>query len=277
MPIVAQGATLNPPFSLDVRNGTGDFVDPTNLSLTFKDSLGAALPGFPVTYPGTIVKDAVGRYHYPYTVSISQTIGTYTAEWDAILLGSPTSAQETYEIVGAGSMTTPGLDFLLVPDDYEAVRNLLGVTTLDVENSDIDSPAFGPQAELDVKRRVSNWATQAVDDDMLFVLRLATIYRTACLMAESYVHGGTIGFARPLAVGEGRNWAAAAETFCAKYNYWLNVADASDDDTSDTSDFDINPMRVSGPTAVRIARTRQITGSSSHLPFPFGYPPFWSD
>lgn len=280
MPIVAQGAVLDPPFRLDARNGSGQSVDPTNVTLTLKDSLGATVSGFPVTYnPGAIVKDSIGHYHYDWTVPVGFPLGTYTAQWDAILLGAPESAFETYEVVAAGSLTTGPLDFFYNPDDYEAVRNLLGVTTLDVENSDIDSLPFAPHAELDVKRRISNWTTQMLDPDLLIILRLATVYRTACLMAESFVHGGTIGLVRPLAVGEGRDWKSHAETLCAQYEYWVTVADNSDSDGEDGSIFDIHPLRVGGPTRVFLARRARFGTFDNGMPIPswVRHPPFWPE
>lgn len=274
MPLRAQGATAN--FALDVRNVTGDSVDPTNLSLTFKTALGATVSGFPEVYPGDIVKDAVGHFHLDWAVPALFTLGTYTAQWDGILNGAPTQAFETWEIVPAGSMTTGVLDFLQAPEDYEAIRGLLGVTTLDVENSDIDRTAFAPQAELLVKRRIGNWLDQVAIPDQLYVLRLASIYQTACLMAESFVRGGTIGLVRPLSTGEGRDWAEAAVQFCSRSDYWINIADANDDTDSMESAYDVHPMRVGGPTSLRVRRARAGSASAASAWWN-GYPPFWPE
>lgn len=275
MPIRAQGSTAD--FQLEVRNGSGDFVDPTNLSLTFKDHLGATVSGFPEVYPGDIVKDAVGRYHLDFPIPSVFTTGSYTAQWDGIIAGSPTQAFESWEIVPQGSMSTGGFDIIINPDDYDAVRGLLGVTTLDVENSDIERTPFGPEAELMVKRRISNWATQINDPDMHQVLRLAVVYQTACLMARSWVRGGTIGLARPLSTGEGRDWAEAADSFCGRYEYWVAIADDSDDDPNDDSLFTIKPLWVSGPTTVRNARRRSALPGDPSTQAWWNYPPFWND
>lgn len=275
MPLVAQGAPAT--INLTVRNSTGDLTDPTNISLTIRDSMGDPLAGFPVAYgPGPVVKDGVGQYHYIWTVPALQAIDSYTALWGAILLGAPETAQETWEVVAPGSLSTSGLDFLVSPDDYDAIRGLLGVTTLDVEDSQIDFVAFAPHAELLVKRRISNWADQILDPTQLLVLRLATIYQVACLMANSYVRGGTIGMVRPLSVGEGRDWAQEAANFCAQYEYWLNIADQSDDPDESDAIFDIHPLRVNGPTRVRIARRRAglyTFTDPAALPW-YRYPPF---
>ena len=272
MPIVAQGSVLDPPFQLETRNGTGDYVDPTNLTLTFRDSLGADVFGFPVAYPGSIVKDAVGRYHFDYTIPVGLATGTYYAVWEAILLGAPESAQETWEVVPAGSLTVGGLDFMLKPEDYDSVRGLLGVTTLDVEDTDIEKSAFAPQAEYLVKTRISNWTTQILDTQQLFVLRMATVYKTACLMAESFVRGGTIGLVRPLSTGEGRDWSAAAEQFCARYEYWVAIADQND--TGNVGDdYTIKPLWRSGPTAARLRRQRAMINPED-MPW-YRFPPYW--
>lgn len=277
MPIKAQGATGTPNPELHVRNSTGDFVDPSNLSLTIENATtGLPIAGFPVSYPGTIVKDAVGRYHYDWDVPADLPITTYHAIWESILLGAPETAQETWEIVAPGSMSTSGFDFLLHPDDYDAIRGLLGVTTLDVEDTDIELVPFGPLAEREIKRRISNWATQMLDSDQLFVLRMATIYRTACEMARSFVRGGTIGLVRPLGTGEGRDWAAAADQFCSGYEYWVNIADQLDTEGSDGSDFTVDPLLVGGPTSHRIAHrhgVREVTDPATASWWT--YPPLW--
>jgi hypothetical protein len=178
MPLVTAGAPAL--VNLDVRNSTGDPVDPTNLSLAIKDLFGTPIAGFPIAYPGDIIRDSVGNYHYDWSVPSLLPLGGYTAVWDAILLGSPEETQEHWEVVAPGSLSTAGLDFLVKPEDYDAIRGLLGVTTLDVEDSDIELLAFGPNAERLVKNRISNWTTQVTDPAMLFVLRLATVYQTAC-------------------------------------------------------------------------------------------------
>jgi uracil phosphoribosyltransferase len=150
------------------------------------------------------------------------------------------------------------------------------VTTLDVEDSDIELLTFGPQAEMMVKRRISSWEAQSLDSSTMFVLRMATIYQTACLMARSFVRGGTIGLARPLSTGEGRDWEIAAEAFCNKYEYWVNIADQSDPDAENNTDFTVDPMVISGPTSVRIAR-RSVSSASSDPDTAswWQYPPLW--
>lgn len=276
MPIIAAGATK--PVSLDARNSTGDPLDPTNLTLEMRDFLGDPIAGFPVTYPGTIIKDSVGNYHFDWTVSSGQTLGGYTAVWAGILLGVPSETQEHWEVVASGSLTASGLDFLVKPDDYDAIRGVLGVTRLDVEDTDIELLSFGPNAERLIKNRISNWATQVGNPENLFVLRLAAVYQTACLMAESFVHGGTIGLVRPLSVGEGRDWAAAAQTFCSRYEYWIVIADASDDDDPDESMYEIHPLKHGGPTARRVVQRRSqgilVEGTGRLLPW-WSYPPYW--
>jgi len=85
------------------------------------------------------------------------------------------------------------------------------------------------------------------------------------------VRGGTVGLVRPLAVGEGRDWAQAADQFCAQYDYWINIADADDSDETADNEWDIDPLKKGGPTSVRIARR-----NSGSMTFPwFSYPPYW--
>lgn len=278
MPIISQGAPAT--LSLDVRNGSGDPVDPSSLTLAVNDSIGDPQAGFPVLYPGSIIKDSVGHYHYDWDVPALQPVGAYTAVWEAILLGAPEQAQEHWEVVASGSMSAGGLDFLQKPEDYDAIRGLLGVTTLDVEDTDIELQAFGPHAERLIKNRISNWATQMTDTSNLFVLRLSAVYQTACLMAESFVRGGTIGLVRPLSVGEGRDWADAAEKFCSRYEYWVNIADALDDPDASTAIYAIMPMRIGGPTSARISQARAtgayVSETDRLLPW-WSFPPYWHE
>ena len=272
MPIQTQGSEAH--FSLDVRNSSGDFTDPSNLSFTFRDSLGGHVAPFPVAYPGAIVKDTVGQFHYDWTIPLGLAIGNYSAYWAGILLGAPTSALELWQIAPAGSMTTSGLDFLLKPDDYDAIRGLLGVTTLDIEDTDIELVPFGPAAELHIKRRVSNWATQVLDTHKLFPLRMAAIYRVAYEMSISYVHGGLIGLASERFRGENRNWVLASAQFLAGYQYWLDIADESDIKDENTADYEIRPIFNNGPTRRRNMRMRR--GQMIYDPWVaslWGFPP----
>lgn len=271
MPIVGQGSDAI--LRSESRNGAGQLQDAASITLTLKDSAAVTQSGFPVVAPA-IVHDGIGLYHYTWSVPIGFTLGTYTAVWESIINSTPAVGNDIVEVTPAGSISF-GREFMVDPDDYDAVRGLLGVTTLDVENSDIDLAAFAPQAELEVMRRISNWSAQQLVPDQLYVLRLATIYKTACLLAESFVRGGTIGLVRPLATGEGRDWAAAAMMFCSRFDYWINIADQSDDSTTDSNAiFTINPVRVGGPTRWRIAHRRSRVGTMLEGSW-LGFPPYW--
>jgi hypothetical protein len=249
VPRVEQGGSV----TLDLLSYTGSngsLVDVASLSLSINDEFGNPITGFPVVEPA-IVRTALGTYHYLWNVPLLTPADTYLAHWSGVVDGNLRTADEYVIVALPGSFSISGLDFLVPPDDYDAIRALLGVTTLDLTDDVIQLPAFAQQAEHEIKRRVSNWSSQIGDSDNLYVLRAATIYATAALLAESWVHGGTIGFVRPLETGGGRKWDVAAASFWAKYNYWLAIADQSDVDNQDTSLFTIRPIRYGGPTRHR--------------------------
>jgi hypothetical protein len=273
MPIVGQGGSVT--LRSEARNGAGQLQDATSVTLTVQTTSAVAQSGFPVVEPA-ISHDGVGLYSYTWNVPSNQPLASYVAHWESIINGGAALGDEPIEVVIAGSISFGTIDFLAMPDDYDSIRGLLGVTTLDVEDSDINFTAFAPQAELLLKRRISNWVDQMADPDLMQVLRLATIYKTACLMAESFVRGGTIGLVRPLSIGEGRDWAEAAELFCSKYEYWANIADGSDDDGEVGSMYTTRVLFMGGPTSVRIAHRRAGTATEPTANPWFEYPPFWN-
>jgi hypothetical protein len=269
MPIGAQGGEV--PLKTEARNGSGQLQDASTVSLTLQDFSGGIVAGYPVVEPA-IIHTGVGLYQYTWFVPVDQSIGSYTASWHSFINGLDAVGSETVEVVPPGSMSTGALDFLTKPDDYEAVRALLGVTGIDLHDETIELPSFGPQADLLVKQRVSNWASQLSDPLQNEVLHLAATYATAALIAESYVHGGTLGLIRPLSTGEGRDWAATTKLLWLRYQYWLNLADQNDVADESTAIYDILPLRISGPTALRIRRSRLLFGNRYETWL--RYPPF---
>jgi hypothetical protein len=78
-------------------------------------------------------------------------------------------------------------------DEFESVRNVLGVSPMDVTDVQLATVEFGWQAERLVKEAISNWQAQLDDPENGNIVRLAAIYACAGLVAEQYAQGGTLG------------------------------------------------------------------------------------
>jgi len=198
MPSVAQGGEVT--LTALYRNGLGQPADaePGSVAVQLRDPLGAVVYG-PFGVPPVVDEAGVGNYSYAFTAAGDEDLGTWSVEWSGIVQGAQVTGIEYLEVVLPGSIATGPLDFLIKPDDYNAIRNAMGLegSELDITDEEIERILFAPQAEQRVKNRISNWAHQMLDPDRLFVLRMATAYATAALMSESIAKGGTIGRVYP--------------------------------------------------------------------------------
>jgi len=102
MPYVAQGGTKT--VDVLVYNGSGQPIDAQNLSLQIRNPSNVVVYG-PFAEP-TIVHDGLGAYHYDWTTSISEVLGTWRAEWSGLVLGSPVQTTELWEVVAPGTIVT---------------------------------------------------------------------------------------------------------------------------------------------------------------------------
>jgi hypothetical protein len=105
-------------------------------------------------------------YNWPPDGVIDQTsTGVFVAQFTPTKLG-----MHAYRMAASGaaagvledtflvtSEIAGGLSLILTPDDYEAVRLVLGVTVLDVPNSVIEARPFGPLAEAMALVEVDDW------------------------------------------------------------------------------------------------------------------------
>lgn len=250
MPTIARGATKD--VSATVHNGNRIPDDPASLTLTLRDPDGVALAGFPVLWPpdGDLTRDGVGQFHYEWTVAGDAAEGTYIADWGGVLDGLPVIGVEYWEVVAPGTID-PGMYLSFIdPEDYDGIRHLLGVERIDLPDTTIESYPFAPNAEMQIKGRISNWETQLADPDGAQVLRLATAYLTASLIAEGYVMGGTLGHIRPKE--EVRDWAKLAQTLATRFGEWFVVLEENDEpSTEEETYFDLSMVALSGPTRWR--------------------------
>lgn len=85
----------------------GDPQDPSSLSLDILSG-GAAVAG-PWTYPGEILRDALGLFRFLWAIPADLPVGTYTARWTAQMPndppGSPSIGYEMLEISASGPLT----------------------------------------------------------------------------------------------------------------------------------------------------------------------------
>ena len=218
MPRVAQGGIEK--LRGNVGRSNGYPADAPDLTLTLYSSDGHVVDGFPVAIP-PIVREDLGLYYYDWSVPIDMPLGDYTATWHGTVDDAPAGGSETVEVVEPGAIETGPLDLLRNPEDYEAIRNLLGVTLLDAADELIESPPFGPHAELLVKNVAGGWEDIPSADPRWTLVRLAASYATAALMAESVAKGGFLGLARP--DGQGRDWDAHAKVMWSYFDQYKTL------------------------------------------------------
>ena len=105
MPRVAQGGVVT--LRGNVGRVNGYPADPdvgAALTLTILAPTGATVAGFPVTTPA-IERDALGQYHYDWTVPALLAIDDYTATWATLVDGAAAGGSETVEVVAPGTIT----------------------------------------------------------------------------------------------------------------------------------------------------------------------------
>jgi len=260
MPIVAQGGTVDPPLRALVRNGAGQPSDATGLLVRIKDLDGDIVAG-PWLEPD-IVHAGLGDYTYAWTVPLLFAMGSYYAEWVGIVGGASVTGTDPIEVVLAGSIGPGALDILQLPGDYDAIRAMLGVTEIDVEDSIIDLPSYGPYIEARVKELVPDWSTVMADPVTSLFLRAAVRYGVAAELAESYVKGGTVSLVHK--EEPRRNWSEWARIFWTRYEEALaRVATSGIPD----DDYDLPTGKLTGPTRSR-GTAPDWTGV---------YPPVWPE
>lgn len=257
----------DPPFT----TLTGTPTDPSIVTVRWRDPAGIET----VWVYGVdlqVVRESAGIYHTDIPVS-QQGVYAYRFEGTGTLV----AVAEGQFISDSDYADDALYAFLVQPDDYEAIRDLLGVTKLDVTDETIESVAFSQQAEEMIKRRISNWAAQRLVPADKLILRFAAVYGTAALIAAGYVRGGMIGLAFPETRWNPRDWPAIEAALWARYDYWLSIADNSDVVGEDNSLWFVSPLRVSGPTQRRV----RLRNSLDPLVLPnlpwYRYPPLVPD
>ena len=137
-----------------------------------------------------------------------------------------------------------------------------GVTEIDVEDSIIELPSYGPYIEARVKGLVPDWSTVMADPDMALFLRAAVRYGVAAELAESYVKGGTVSLVHR--EEPRRNWSEWARIFWTRYEEALarvTTSGVPDDD------YDLPTGLLTGPT-----RSRGTAADWTGV-----YPPVWPE
>jgi len=172
---------------------------------------------------------------------------------------APGSAEGYFTV---NSRISEPLEILLRPADYDAVRAMLGVERIDVDDDVIELPSFGPYIEARVKILVPDWESVAADSVLAPFLRAAVRYGVAAELAESYVKGGTVSLVHR--EEPRRNWSEWARIFWKRYEEALarvTTTGVPDDD------YDLPQGLLSGPTRSR-GTAPDWTGV---------YPPVWPE
>jgi hypothetical protein len=177
--------------------------------------------------------------------------------------------------------------FLVLPEDYDGIRALLGVTDTDVTNDELSWQVFAPQAELRVKNRIVGWPTLLDNPNPSYIMRLAAIYAAAALFAESRALGGVIGMMGDAGVSLRRDWPKLAESLWQRHIEWLNetalaVAEEAAVDSGGTPEsavasarFGFRLMRLGGPSRARYTALSVAEPYWWRYPPVIGVPPDW--
>ena len=201
---------------------------------------------------GPIVRDSAGTFHADLLTDVK---GIWTYRFVSSGTGT-TAAEGTFQVV---SDVIEGLDLLVAPEDWDAIRAVLGVTEYDLTNDAFERALFAGQAELRVKNRITDWSTIIIDPDKAFILRMAAAYAVGALVAESYARGGTIDNVAPnndAGGGTTHGWTTHAKMLWTRHEEWMAIAEAWDLEPGDI--YDLHAMKASGPTkaAARNAPSR---------------------
>ena len=139
------------------------------------------------------------------------------------------------------------LDILIRPADYDAIRAMLGVERIDVEDDILELPSYGPYIEARIKVLVPDWETVKADPTRTMFLRAAARYGVAAELAESYVKGGTVSLVHR--EEPRRNWSEWARIFWVRYEEALariTTTGIPDDDYDLPTTVKAGPSRAYG-------------------------------
>jgi len=123
-------------------------------------------------------------------------------------------------------------------DDPQRVRDALGVTPLDVDDTLVASLMFGPTAEAHIKAEVGSWATiidkndAAYSQDQDVRLRAAAVYFCAALLARRLEMGGAIGLVSGGRQGASVNWSERYKDMMLAYRLMLGELESPDPDAA---------------------------------------------
>lgn len=209
---------------------------------------------------GPIVRDSAGVFH-------ADLITTEKGLWAYRFVAAGSGASAAEGEFWVQSKVSDLLDLMISGEDYEGVRNLLGVTEIDVDDTIIESPVYGPLAELQVKIRVADWEVKLTDETNAMRLRFAAAYWTASLIAETYAQGGMIGLAHDGRL-ENRDWKGLAATLRGQSENWL--AELLEDEEG--TPYTVPMIRLTGPSRTKYS----ATGAPRVRPrWAYGYPIVW--
>lgn len=169
---------------------------------------------------------------------------------------------------------------LVQPEDLDGVRALLGVTKADANDDTITSALYDGAVELDVRSIITaaRWdaiVTDAGDD--LLRLRLSVMNLIGSRLAETKMHGGTLGLVRRSErdeIHQLRNWDKLAADLKSAGRYWLDkILDLGGPDPEVV--YDLRGLRMASATRL-VWRTFGIRRNRWwSFPPVVGVPPNW--
>lgn len=143
----------------------GQPVDPSSISLEILQ--GATSIDGPWTYPGAIVKDLVGLYHYDWSIPADLPLGAYTGAWTAVVNGVTRTGYDNFD-VGEGFDIITGH-----PDSWTSPGEVLSLTGVAVTEAQL---AYA-QGVIDIYSGTTTAAIDDIGDRDLRLLKMAAGYQ----------------------------------------------------------------------------------------------------
>lgn len=221
---VAQGETYT--WSATIRDGNGFLADCADLALTIADPDGDVLAGFPVTAPA-IIHDALGEYHYVWSVGAGEQLGVYDADWSGTVDGLAVGGSDSVEVMVAGTVSPVGPTYATLDDLQKSMKRVEDDALILAAMS--QALVFGTdriteELEVDFFRHPETWLVHGSGTTLL------------------HVHSGIVSLSavriRPSRLND---WVSLTET-----DYDLESRSASDPNQVTAAVFPFDHIRLNG-------------------------------
>lgn len=228
-------------------------TDPTAITFTIEEPDGTVLEFEWPPDSQYVAKITTGVFQGQYTPT---KVGRHAYRME----GTGAAAGVIEEEFLVTSLVTGVLQIVYTPEDMEGIRNLLGVTVLDVPNEVIERRPFGLISEAQIMAQIEDWEdvkdAAALADPVALMrwqfISTATQYLIAAQIARTMAKGGFVGLVRPEGGRTAKDWedyADQLQTMAEGYAAQGALVDPNEADNVANYLFPI--MLISGPTTKR--------------------------